>query len=175
MTCDKTLQLIRKFLVAGYIDPDTCQHIITPEVTPQGSIFSPLLANIVLNELDKKIEDIKLSFEKGHKRARNKEYDNLTSRIQYLQKRPPISPEITELDVKRKNIPSLDPKDPNIRRLMYLRFAYDFVVLIAGSIDDANHIKHLIADTLTNKCGLELHKDKILISSTKEGFKFLGA
>jgi retron-type reverse transcriptase len=176
-TCDKTLQLIRKSLVVvnEYIDHYNGQHIRTPEGTTKGSIFSPLLANIVLNELDKKIEDIKLSFEKGKKRTRNKEYDNLTSRIQYLQKRHPGSPEIKELAVKRRNIPSLDPKDPNLRRLMYLRFADDFVVLIAGSIEEANHIKHLIADTLTKKCGLELHKDKTLITATKEGFKFLGA
>jgi group II intron reverse transcriptase/maturase len=174
-TCDKTLQLIRKSLVTGYIDPDTGKQIRSCEGIPQVSKLRPLLAKIVLNELDKQIEDIRLSFEKGKKRARNKEYDNLTSRIQYLQKRHPGSPEITELAVKRRNIPSLDPKDPNFRRLMYLRFADDFVVLIAGSIDDANHIKHLIADTLTKKCGLDLHKDKTLINATKEGFKFLGA
>jgi retron-type reverse transcriptase len=82
IVCDKTLQLIRKSLTAGYIDPETGKHVLTNEGTPQGSVLSPLLANIVLDELDKKIEDIENKFNKGKKRARNKEYDKLTSRIQ---------------------------------------------------------------------------------------------
>lgn len=143
--------------------------------TPQGSIISPLLSNIVLNELDMKMNDIKLSFECGKKRERNKEYDKLTSRIQSLQKHHPGAPEIKELAVLRRSLPSLNPIDPNFKRLMYLRYADDFIVMITGSIDDAKHIKHLIADILTKKCGLELNNKKTLITATKEGFKFLGA
>ena len=138
-------------------------------------MFSPLLANIVLNELDKKVLDIKNSFEKDKKRARNKEYDALTSRIQSLNKFQPRSPAITELAIKHRTIPSLTACDPNLRRLMYIRYGYDFVILITGTIDNAKHIKHLIADILTKQCGLELHDDKTLITATKEGFKFLGA
>jgi group II intron reverse transcriptase/maturase len=174
-TCDKTLQLIRKSLTAGYIDSDSGEHIKTTLGTPQGSVFSPLLANIVLNELDKKVLDIKNSFEKGKKRARNKEYDALTSRIQSLKKLQPGSPAIKELAFKRRTIPSLTPCEPNLIRLMYIRYGVDFVILITGTIDDAKHIKHLIADILTKKCGLELHDNKTLITATKEGFKFLGA
>jgi retron-type reverse transcriptase len=174
-TCDKTLQLIRKSLTAGYIDPDSGEHLQTTLGTPQGSVFSHLLANIVLNELDKKVLDIKNSFEKGKKRARNKEYAALTSRIQSLKKFHLGSPVITEQAIKRRSIPSLKTCDHNLRRLMYIRYAYDFVILIKGTIDDAKHIKHLIADILTKKCGLGLHEDKTLITSTKEGFKFLGA
>lgn len=80
--CDKTLQLIRKSLRAGYIHPDTGEHIKSSEGTPQGSVFSPLLANIVLDEFDKQIDKIKTTFDKGNKRTRNKEYDRLQSRIQ---------------------------------------------------------------------------------------------
>lgn len=173
--CDKTLQLIRKSLTAGYIDPESGELIKTTMGTPQGSIISPLLSNIVLNELDMKMNDIKLSFERGKKRERNKEYDKLTSRIQNLQKYQPGSPEIKELGILRRTMPSLNPIDPNYKRLMYLRYADDFIVMITGSIDDAKHIKHLIADILRKKCGLELSNDKTLITATKEGFKFLGA
>nr|CEG03731.1 unnamed protein product [Fusarium pseudograminearum CS5834] len=80
--CDKTLQLVRKSLKAGYIHPDTGEHIRSTEGTPQGSVFSPLLANIVLDEFDKQVEKIKSSFDQGNKRARNKEYAKLQSRIQ---------------------------------------------------------------------------------------------
>lgn len=173
--CDKTIQLIRKSLTAGYIDTDTGKHIRTTEGTPQGSIFSPLLANIVLNELDMKLDDIKLSFEKGKKRARNKEYEGIGSRIQGLKTYHPGSPRIKELAIKRRFLPSLDPFDPNFKRMMYLRYADDFIILISGSLNDAKHIKNLVADILTKNCGLELHKEKTLITATKDGFKFLGA
>ena len=82
--CDKTLQLIRKSLTAGYIDPMNGTHVRPTEGTPQGSVLSPLLANIVLNELDHCVAKMKSSFEIGKKRARNPEYDKLTSRIQHL-------------------------------------------------------------------------------------------
>ena len=175
ITCDKTLQLIRKSLTAGYIDPNSGEHIQTTLGTPQCSEYSPLLANIVLNELDQKVLAIKNSFEKGKKIARNKEYDALTSRIQSLKKFHPGSQVITELAIQRRYNPSLTPCEPYLRRLMYIRYADDFLILITGTIDDAKHIQHLIADILTKKCGLEWHDDKTLITSTTEGFKFLGA
>lgn len=65
--------------------------------------------------------------------------------------------------------------DPNFKRLMYLRYADDFVILIIGSINEAKYIKQLVADILKSKCGLELNEEKTKISATKEGFKFLGA
>lgn len=65
--------------------------------------------------------------------------------------------------------------DTNFKRIMYLRYADDFVILISGSSDDATMIKNRVKDVLINKCGLELNKDKTIITATKDGFKFLGA
>lgn len=172
--CDKTLQLIRKSLMAGHIDQEG-RYVISKMGTPQGSILSPLLSNIVLNELDSYMNDFKVKFEKGKKRAINKEYNSLTSRIQNLQKFQPGSPEIRELALKRRRTSCTVFNDPNFKRIMYLRYADDFIVLVAGSSDDAMLIKHRISDILMKKCGLELNKDKTLITATKDGFKFLGA
>lgn len=83
--CDKTLQLIRKSLTAGYKSPITNSIIKSTEGTPQGSVLSPLLANIVLDELDKQVESMKVQFDKGTKRRRNKLYSTLQSKIQSLQ------------------------------------------------------------------------------------------
>lgn len=45
------IQLIDKFLNAGIMEGALFKH--TPEGIPQGGIFSPLLANVYLNELDR--------------------------------------------------------------------------------------------------------------------------
>ena len=173
--CDKTMQLIRKSIKAGYIDQETGKHITSNVGTPQGSILSPLLSNIVLNELDNYMDEFKGSFEKGKKRARNKDYDSLTSKIQNLQKFHKGSPEIKRLAMLRRRVPSTLINDPNFKRIMYLRYADDFIIMVAGSSDDAKLIKNRLCDILDKRCGLELNKEKTVITATKEGFKFLGA
>lgn len=61
------IDLIWKFLKAGYID--CWQYHNTFSGTPQGSIISPILANIYLNELDVFVDEYKKSFDIGEKRA----------------------------------------------------------------------------------------------------------
>ena len=121
------------------------------------------------------MELIKTEYEKGKKRAINKEYNYLTSRLQYLQKNKPGSPEITKLAIRKRSIPSVDPMDPHFKRLMYLRFADDFTVLITGSHADAVKIRDIIKEILIKECGLELNLDKTIITAIKDGFLFLGA
>lgn len=65
--------------------------------------------------------------------------------------------------------------DPLFKRMMYLRYGFDFVILISGTSDDALMIKNRVKDILIKKCGLLLNKEKTLISATKDGFKFNGA
>lgn len=57
-----TLKLIRKFLNAGVMENGVVTH--DTEGTPQGGPLSPLLSNIMLNELDKELE------KRGHKFVR---------------------------------------------------------------------------------------------------------
>jgi len=56
--------LLRKFLKAGHIDEKGTLH--KPKLgTPQGGILSPLLANIVMDKLDKFMGEEMLRFDKG--------------------------------------------------------------------------------------------------------------
>jgi RNA-directed DNA polymerase len=59
----KVLTLIQRYLVAGVELPDGTREA-TPRGVPQGGPLSPLLANIVLDPLDKELES------RGHKFAR---------------------------------------------------------------------------------------------------------
>lgn len=173
--CEKTTQLIRKFLIAGQIDPETRKRVTTNMGTPQGGVLSPLISNIVLGKLDSRMDKIKQKFERGDKRRRNPQYDRLTSKINNLRKFQPGSPEIPIIVRKRRATPSVDIHDPNFKRMFYLRYVDDFIVLVTGRSDEANHIRNQIADTLKKKCGLELNRSKTLITAVKDGFIFLGA
>ena len=55
-----TESLIRKYLKAGVMTRAGYEE--TPEGTPQGGNLSPLLSNIMLNELDKELENRELRF-----------------------------------------------------------------------------------------------------------------
>ncbi len=59
----KVLGLIRRYLQAGVVLPDGTREA-TPQGVPQGGPLSPLLANIVLDPLDKELE------RRGHRFAR---------------------------------------------------------------------------------------------------------
>jgi len=61
--CPRVLGLIRRFLTAGVVIPDGTREA-TPQGVPQGGPLSPLMANIVLDPLDKELEA------RGHKFAR---------------------------------------------------------------------------------------------------------
>jgi len=62
ITDRKLLQLIRRYLQSGMMQEGT--HYSREKGTPQGSPLSPLLSNIVLDELDKELEN------RGHKFCR---------------------------------------------------------------------------------------------------------
>ena len=65
----RVLKLVRGYLTAGVMTTGIC--VKSKEGTPQGGPLSPLLSNIMLNELDKMLE------ERGHKFCRYADYCNI--------------------------------------------------------------------------------------------------
>ena len=59
--CPRVLSLIHRYLVAGVVMPEGTREA-TPQGVPQGGPLSPLLANIVLDPLDKELESRGLTF-----------------------------------------------------------------------------------------------------------------
>ena len=69
----------------------------------------------------------------------------------------------------------MDRNDPDFKRLLFLRYADDFVILITGTYAEATRIKNHVKDFLLVHTGLELNEEKTLITPTRLPFKFLGA
>jgi group II intron reverse transcriptase/maturase len=180
IACPATIALIKKSLTAGYKCPETGQ-IMKPTVgTPQGSVLSPLLANIVLHELDVFIEDvIQKEYNSGTKRQPNPLYVKLANRVKYMNAKMKKG-QYVDLDLRNKTIvqmrkiDSKDPMDPKFRRINYFRYADDWLCLTIGSKNEAFVIKDRIAQKL-KELGLTLNAEKTHITSLKEKeAKFLG-
>lgn len=164
------LQLINKYLGTGTIKDKVFKR--KTQGIPQGGILSPVLANVVLHQLDCYMEKVESLFEKGDKIRTNPPY----SRIRHLRKNPKLTLiQKKELLKEQFITPMVDPMDPKFRRLMYIRYADDFVVLITGSYHEAVHIKNNLKEFLRIHCGLELNEDKTIITNTQRNFTFLGA
>lgn len=119
--CDRTQSLIMQALTVGYVDNKTKEITKSKIGTPQGSVLSPLLANIVLHELDEYLDDI-MPNNKGKRRKANPEYNDL-SNIRYFTRS--ATPEEKELALKKMmTIPRMDTRDPGYRRTMYVRYDY---------------------------------------------------
>ena len=169
--CERTIRLIRRMLSSGTKDLRTGTIKYSKVGTPQGNVVSPVLANIVLDRLDKYVERYKAKFEKGKKRKMNRKYISLRNRRKYttdVEERKRIWQEM-------RTISAVDRQDPDFKRMMYLRYADDFVILITGTHKEATTIKRHVRDFLKLNTGLELSEEKTAVTPTRLPFKFLGA
>lgn len=143
----KVSRLVGQFLKAGVLE----EKFLLPmhEGTPQGGVISPLLANIALGAIEERYERWVHHRTKIHA---DRQCDGITA-----------ARHCRAFD-RRRGVPVF----------FSVRYADDFVILVAGSRADAEAEKAALAQYLRKVTGLTLSAEKTRIADLREGFEFLG-
>ncbi len=167
------IKLMQELLDAGYLE-DWTFNTATSGV-PQGGIVSPILANILLDQLDQFVEETLIpKYTKGNRKRANQEYHSLIVKASE-ERRKGNMVAAEQLRKQAQKLPSIDPKDPAYRRLRYVRYADDFLLGCVGPRKEAEAIKQELRAFLQRELKLELSEEKTLITHARtEAAKFLG-
>lgn len=163
--------------------------------SPQGSIASPILFNIYMNELDKKIQEIVDRKEKDNEREERKIYMRskrmvaITARIyrnrnlleEVAKKTPFDAQKFSRLrDQVRKDKKlqlKISPRNWSkyVKRMTYCRYVDDWILLINERESEAISLKAEITKWIKENLKLELDQEKTHITNLNKGkAKFLG-
>lgn len=180
---ERFINLVRKALNAGYFENGA---FFSGEIgTPQGSIISPILANIFLHQLDQIVEKIIEENDTGKevRKALNPAYRKVVKRRAYLQKtlekKEGTAREAAIAEIRALNNQSLTMspdliKDNGVIKVKYVRYADDWVIGVNGPKELAEKIRAEIGIFLSQQ-GLELSMEKSHIRHAKtEAATFLG-
>ena len=192
MKDERFIRLIIKALKAGYFEfrNDNLSILGTPpfacalqqplwslsqraeEKAKEGSIISPILCNIYLDNFDKFVDQLKQAFAKESKNRTNTRGD-----CDYIKKR--CCHTIDELRKGQKLMLSVQSKDLKIynskKKIIYMRYADDWIIGISGSLEDCKTILVQLRVFLKDNLKLSLSENKTIITNARQGSAyFLG-
>ena len=175
----KFLNIIRQFLKAGYIE--NWKYHATYSGTPQGGICSPILANIYLNELDRKFAEISERFAKPRSALRAPEYDTMSREMKKIsywidhtedaEARAELIRQYKELQNEIRHLPA---KPADNKKFTYVRYADDWLAGVCGTKQECEELKAEISEFLSTELKLTLSEEKTLITHSSENVRFLG-
>jgi len=161
--------LIRKALKAGYFEFRVFKHSLSG--TPQGSIISPILCNIFMNKLDRSVESLKNEFDIGLRARNNPKWASL----QHKKMKAHDVRDKLQLQKLMIATPSKDLFDNKFKRLVYVRYADDWIIGIRGSKEDCLNILGKVKEFLENELDLTLSSEKTKITNaSRDKALFLG-
>eukprot|EP01024_Parvocaulis_polyphysoides_P008714 TRINITY_DN12607_c0_g1_i3.p1 TRINITY_DN12607_c0_g1~~TRINITY_DN12607_c0_g1_i3.p1 ORF type:complete len:439 (+),score=12.08 TRINITY_DN12607_c0_g1_i3:2016-3332(+) len=194
---ERFLNVIWKFLKSGYYEPksdkDKKQILVKPNVgSPQGNVFSPILCNIYLHELDKFILKRTNEYRTKHNRKitgrikgkdgrirtpLTKEYRRLSDKIAYNsrllrnknykteERKKEIVERLAAARKERTALPTSIDTSKKILNFAYCRYADDWVLSISGPRGYGLKLKHDIRVFLQCKLKLKLSPEKTLLTN----------
>jgi retron-type reverse transcriptase len=92
--------------------------------TPQGSVISPILANIYLNELDQTIAKLKAEFDVGNKSKPSTKANTLHVKIARVKKKGDMAL-VEKLSKEYRLMHYSNFYDPSFKKISYVRYADD--------------------------------------------------
>jgi RNA-directed DNA polymerase len=173
------IKLLYRFLKAGYME----DWKWNPNYSgmPQGGVISPTLSNIYLHELDVFMENLIQTFNKGKRRPRNPEYNRLTRKMERRKKVIDTDGltherrvEYKALEKERMELTPLIENTDAFKRLLYCRYADDFILGVIGSYSDAKELLMKVETFLRDNLQLTLSPEKTGVQKAVEDIEFLG-